>query len=231
MPYCFEFKEDDISFTPVWAFLPSLPIECWNPNALGKIGSRVSNPIAMDYLTRKMERVSYARILVEVDVSKPLVDKVEFILPNGVTRKQPVVYEFTPRFYSECCKFGHLNDACQGSQTQAAASTVPVKQPCSDGKAKVAANGNKQVSHAARNEVQEQPGTSKPQQIRATSLHHMPSEQPEIEPNSPVDLSDSDDESSSATQHHMPRREINITASRDPKQKQKHGGVTPSQSP
>ncbi|KAK4403201.1 hypothetical protein Sango_1060800 [Sesamum angolense] len=35
MPDCFEFKEDDISLTPVWAILPSLPLECWHPNARG----------------------------------------------------------------------------------------------------------------------------------------------------------------------------------------------------
>ncbi|KAL0315515.1 UNVERIFIED_CONTAM: hypothetical protein Sradi_5429700 [Sesamum radiatum] len=62
MPDCFEFKEDDISLTPVWAILPSLPLECWHPNALGKIGSRLGTPIAMDSLTMRMERVSYARI-------------------------------------------------------------------------------------------------------------------------------------------------------------------------
>ncbi|KAL2238069.1 UNVERIFIED_CONTAM: hypothetical protein Sindi_0998600 [Sesamum indicum] len=77
MPDCFEFKEDDISLTPVWATLPSLPLECWHPNALGKIGFRIGSPIAMDSLTMKMERVSYARILVEVDASKKLVDQVE----------------------------------------------------------------------------------------------------------------------------------------------------------
>ncbi|KAK4397913.1 hypothetical protein Sango_1266800 [Sesamum angolense] len=96
MPDCFEFKEDDISLTPIWATLSSLPLECWHPNALGKIGSRLGTPIAMDSLTMKMERVSYARILVEVDASKKLVDHVEFIIPNGVVRKQPIIYEYTP---------------------------------------------------------------------------------------------------------------------------------------
>ncbi|KAL0348042.1 UNVERIFIED_CONTAM: hypothetical protein Sangu_1032000 [Sesamum angustifolium] len=67
----------------------------------------------MDSLTMKMERVSYARILVEVDASKKLVDHVEFILPNGVTRKQPVVYEYTPKFCSTCKRFGHLKESCQ----------------------------------------------------------------------------------------------------------------------
>ncbi|KAL0289340.1 UNVERIFIED_CONTAM: hypothetical protein Sangu_2620100 [Sesamum angustifolium] len=105
MPDCFEFKEDDISLTPVWATLPSLPLECWHPNALGKIGSRLGTPIAMDSLTMRMERVSYARILVEVDASKALVDHVEFKLPNGVTRRQPVVYEYTPKFCTDCNRF------------------------------------------------------------------------------------------------------------------------------
>ncbi|KAK4411705.1 hypothetical protein Sango_0243500 [Sesamum angolense] len=108
---CFEFKEDDISLTPVWATLLSLPLECWHPNALGKIGSRLGTPIAMDSLTMKMERVSYARILVEVDASKKLVDHMEFILLNGVVRKQPIVYEYTPKFCSTCNRFGHLKES------------------------------------------------------------------------------------------------------------------------
>ncbi|KAL0431093.1 UNVERIFIED_CONTAM: hypothetical protein Sradi_0735300 [Sesamum radiatum] len=116
MPDYFEFKEDHISFTLVWAILPSLPLECWHLNALGKNGSRLGTPIAMDSLIMTMERVSYARILVEVDASKKLVDQVEFILPNGVARKQPVVYEFTPKFCSECHHFGHFKDSYQGTQ-------------------------------------------------------------------------------------------------------------------
>ncbi|KAL0362185.1 UNVERIFIED_CONTAM: hypothetical protein Scaly_1173700 [Sesamum calycinum] len=87
MPGCFEFKKDDISLTPV--------------------------PIAMDSLTMKVERVSYARILVEVNASKKLVDHVEFIIPNGVVRKQSIIYEFTPKFCSTCNRFGHLKESCQ----------------------------------------------------------------------------------------------------------------------
>ncbi|KAL0424019.1 UNVERIFIED_CONTAM: hypothetical protein Sradi_0936700 [Sesamum radiatum] len=116
MPDCFEFKEDSISLTPVWATLPSLPLECWHANALGKIGSKLGMPIAMDSLTLKMERVSYARILVEVDASKPLVDQVDFMLPNGMMRSQPVVYEFIPKFCTKCNRFGHLVASCQGTQ-------------------------------------------------------------------------------------------------------------------
>ncbi|KAL0421050.1 UNVERIFIED_CONTAM: hypothetical protein Slati_3127900 [Sesamum latifolium] len=78
----------------------------------------------MDSLTMMMERVSYARILVEVDASKKLVDEVEFILPNGVARKQPVVYEFTPKFCLVCNCFGHLKELCQGTHPPAAAAAT-----------------------------------------------------------------------------------------------------------
>ncbi|KAL0401354.1 UNVERIFIED_CONTAM: hypothetical protein Slati_4165300 [Sesamum latifolium] len=114
------------------AILPSLPLEYWHPNALGKIRSRLGTPIAMDSLTMKMERISYARILVEVDASKNLVDQVEFILSNGVARKQPIVYKFAPKFYSACNRFGHLKDSCQTSAAAAAkalAVTVKIVAP------------------------------------------------------------------------------------------------------
>ncbi|KAL0427125.1 UNVERIFIED_CONTAM: hypothetical protein Slati_2887300 [Sesamum latifolium] len=75
MPACFDFQEDDISLTPVWATLTSLPLECWNPNALSKIGSRLGNPMAMDSLTMNMERISYARILVEGFLPRPPADR------------------------------------------------------------------------------------------------------------------------------------------------------------
>ncbi|KAL0336503.1 UNVERIFIED_CONTAM: hypothetical protein Sradi_4862200 [Sesamum radiatum] len=97
MPGCFEFKEDDISLASVWATLPSLPLECWHPNALWEIGSRLGTSIAMDSLTMKWSEY-HMPILVEVDASKKLVDHVEFILPNGVVRKQSIVYEFKPKF-------------------------------------------------------------------------------------------------------------------------------------
>ncbi|KAL0456549.1 UNVERIFIED_CONTAM: hypothetical protein Slati_0994100 [Sesamum latifolium] len=134
MPAYFGFQEDDISLTPVWATLPSLPLECWNPNALSKIGSRLGNPLAMDSLTMNMERISYARILVEVDASKELVDQVEFILPNGVVRKQPVRYEFTPKFCT-CNCFGHLRDSCQGHRPTVVAAPAANAKPATPKKA------------------------------------------------------------------------------------------------
>ncbi|KAL2248361.1 UNVERIFIED_CONTAM: Retrovirus-related Pol polyprotein from type-2 retrotransposable element R2DM [Sesamum indicum] len=171
MPECFEFKEDDISLKSVWVTLPSLSLECWHPNALGKIGSRLGTPIAMDSLTMKMERVSYARILVEVDASKKLIEQVEFVMQNGITRKQPVVYEFTPKFYIACNRFGHLQETCQGLPAVppiAIPAAAPVK-PAEATKTKLAEwtvvhrrNKGKALATAAKPTVEAQQPTSPP---------------------------------------------------------------------
>ncbi|KAK4403206.1 hypothetical protein Sango_1061300 [Sesamum angolense] len=128
MPDCFEFKEDDINLTPVLAILPSLPLKCWHPHTLGKIASRLDTPIAMDSLIMKMERVSYPRILIEVDTSKTLVDQVEFKLPNRVIRRLPIVYKYTPKFCIECNHFGHHKSSCHDNHQQAPA-TAAVGNP------------------------------------------------------------------------------------------------------
>ena len=54
-------------------------------------------------------------------------------MPNGITRKQSIVYDFTPTFCTDCHKFGHLQETCQGVHqpvvaTAAAPATAPAKQ-------------------------------------------------------------------------------------------------------
>ncbi|KAK4383090.1 hypothetical protein Sango_2810200 [Sesamum angolense] len=60
MPDCFEFKEDDISLTPVWATPPSLPLECWH-QCTREDRLSLGTPIAMDSLTMRMEQHSPAK--------------------------------------------------------------------------------------------------------------------------------------------------------------------------
>ncbi|KAL0362201.1 UNVERIFIED_CONTAM: hypothetical protein Scaly_1175300 [Sesamum calycinum] len=220
--------------TPVWATLLSLPLECWHPNALRKIGSRLGTPIAMDSLTIKMERVSYARILVEVDASKPLVDQVDFMLPNGVMRSQPVVYEFTPKFCKKWNQFGHLEGSCQDAQPPAAgvpklavlaANDVPsaLKKGTAgrQGSTRPVGTFGRQCQSVplASEEVKGQPtplagkdtqgrtGMSKAQQNLSAAVQKSNAQKAGFGTQSLTDSSDSSDEtdSSASTQHFMPR--------------------------
>ena len=112
MPKCFRFEAEDLAYVPVWVQLPALPLDCWNARALSKIASRVGKPITTDKLTHSKGRLSYARVLVEVDASKELVTSVEMRLPTGDIYEQSVRFEFTPKYCKKCKSFGHVAGDC-----------------------------------------------------------------------------------------------------------------------
>ncbi|KAL2540095.1 Uncharacterized protein Adt_01073 [Abeliophyllum distichum] len=112
MPEYFQFDDDEISLMPVWVVLPELPLAFWNPKALGKVVSQVGKPISMDNLTSTRGRLSYARVLVEVDASKELIKSVQVGLLNGKVYDQRVVFEHEPKFCTICHTFGHSRTNC-----------------------------------------------------------------------------------------------------------------------
>lgn len=64
---------------------------------MGKRFSKIGNPLCSDAMTGRKERISYARVLVEVDVAKKLVSEVTIKLPYGNRREQHVIYENLPK--------------------------------------------------------------------------------------------------------------------------------------
>ncbi|XP_022843290.1 uncharacterized protein LOC111366827 [Olea europaea var. sylvestris] len=119
MPQFFEFDDKEISTVPIWINLPGLPLECWKSKALSKIVSKVGKPISTDKLTSTMDRISYVRVLVEVDVSKELVRTVHMMLPNGKLREQGVYFEHVPKYCNTCKMFGHPTLGCNVNRQHA----------------------------------------------------------------------------------------------------------------
>lgn len=113
MPPLFEFGACTHSIVPAWVTLPGLPIDLWNAKVLGKICSIIGEPICTDEMTNKKERLSYARVLVNVDLDKELVTEVKINLPNGKTREQYVAYESLPKYCSICKMMGHAKELCR----------------------------------------------------------------------------------------------------------------------
>ncbi|KAJ6880892.1 hypothetical protein NC652_034041 [Populus alba x Populus x berolinensis] len=70
-----------------------------------------------------MARLSYAKVLVEVNLLSDLPYSIEVTLPNGSILHQQVVYETLPRFCKHCRKLGHITSSCTKSQP----SNVPSK--------------------------------------------------------------------------------------------------------
>ncbi|WMV29972.1 hypothetical protein MTR67_023357 [Solanum verrucosum] len=107
----FIFDTKCITTIPLWVNFPSLPVGYWSTEALSKVASAVGKPLYTDRYTIEMNRISYARVLVEVDISQPLVEIVTLDTPHG-SFQQDVNYEWRPKFCSDCLKFGHDNVEC-----------------------------------------------------------------------------------------------------------------------
>ncbi|KAL8463439.1 hypothetical protein ACS0TY_034187 [Phlomoides rotata] len=68
-------------------------------------------------MTLSKERVSYVRVLIEVDAALPLVREVN-IKVEGVELSQSVEYKFEPHYCLACGKFGHGCTDCPTFETQ-----------------------------------------------------------------------------------------------------------------
>lgn len=67
----------------------------------------------------------YVRLLVEVDITKPLIYKVQIEDDNGFMVEQQVCYEWVPMFCQKCHKVGHI---CKDKKQDAPAQPQKQKQ-------------------------------------------------------------------------------------------------------
>jgi hypothetical protein len=75
--------------------------------SIGKIASAIGKPMMTDECTAKKLRVSYARVLIEVDVTIELTNYITIRDPKGNKVLQQVEYEWKPPFCTKCNKVGH----------------------------------------------------------------------------------------------------------------------------
>ncbi|CAH9076348.1 unnamed protein product [Cuscuta epithymum] len=109
----FSFEDEEFLKVPIWLKLPHLPMDCWSEDSVSKISSRLGMPIFTDGVTSEKTMLNYARVLVEVDVSKPPPLFVDIKLPNGRKRRQFVIYETFPDYCFHCKKYGHHAFTCK----------------------------------------------------------------------------------------------------------------------
>ncbi|CAO2813667.1 unnamed protein product [Amaranthus hypochondriacus] len=103
----FDFNDEILRVIPVWIRLPSLPLHCWGVETLSRIVSAVGVPILADDCTAKQTKVSYARVLVEVDVTKEFVKEIKIRDNNGKEFVQKAIPEWKPYYCRFCHKLGH----------------------------------------------------------------------------------------------------------------------------
>lgn len=107
----FDFHKEVQKVIPILVMLPNLPLNCWSENSLSRIGSLLGVPIYADDCTTKILRVSFARFLVEMDVSKVVPKEIQIEDPNGRKFTQKVVIDWLPAFCIKCQFIGNNCDA------------------------------------------------------------------------------------------------------------------------
>ncbi|CAL1376152.1 unnamed protein product [Linum trigynum] len=91
----------------VWVHLPELKIHFYHKEVLTTLGNLIGRTIKLDYHTLTQQRAKFARLAVEVDLSRPLVPRIW--LDDDW---QPVEYENLPAVCFECGKIGHSSTSC-----------------------------------------------------------------------------------------------------------------------
>lgn len=69
----FCFKGEILKVILLWIQLPSLPLSCWGDDSLSRIGSEIGTHIFVDECTSTHASIAYARMIMEVDMARPLV--------------------------------------------------------------------------------------------------------------------------------------------------------------
>ncbi|CAL1387395.1 unnamed protein product [Linum trigynum] len=91
----------------VWVQLPALKIHFYHKEVVTTIGNLIGRTIKLDYHTLTQQRAKFARLAVEVDLSKHLVPRIW--LDDAW---QKVEYENLPEVCFECGRIGHCSVAC-----------------------------------------------------------------------------------------------------------------------
>lgn len=101
----------EIKSAPVWIRLLGLPIIYWSRSALNAIAGKFGELIQIDELTLQKNRGRYARICVDMDISKPLLQGI-WISRDDNKFFQPVQYESVPSVCFSCGRVLHRTENC-----------------------------------------------------------------------------------------------------------------------
>lgn len=98
---------EHITSTLVWIRIPRLPLEFFDETILMRVGNELGKAVKIDTNTMQVARGKYARVCVEVDLSKPLTS---VVVLNGHHLK--IEYESLHQICFTCGKYGHRAEEC-----------------------------------------------------------------------------------------------------------------------
>ncbi|CAN1121622.1 hypothetical protein LINPERHAP1_LOCUS6180 [Linum perenne] len=124
------FDEDEpIKSILTWVRLPKLPFQYFNKLAVHRIGNFIGRTVRLDLATSEGSRCRYARVCVEVDLTKPLLGK--YMIEDKVLK---IEYESLENVCFDCGAYGHKKEDCilvpkpNGVAVSVAGAAIPVEQ-------------------------------------------------------------------------------------------------------
>ncbi|CAN1762612.1 hypothetical protein LINPERHAP1_LOCUS8451 [Linum perenne] len=100
-------EEEPIRKILTWVRLPKLPIHYFNQLAVTRIGNHIGRTVRLDLATAEGARARYARVCVEVDLTKPLLGK--YMIEDMTFY---VEYESLDYICFGCGIYSHRIDGC-----------------------------------------------------------------------------------------------------------------------
>ena len=73
-----DLRKNDVKIVPIWIQLENLELKYWGERSIFKIVRMIGEPIRVDVFTKERNRLSYPRILVEVQMNQKFKDVVCF---------------------------------------------------------------------------------------------------------------------------------------------------------
>ncbi|KAL8140050.1 LOW QUALITY PROTEIN: hypothetical protein V2J09_006071 [Rumex salicifolius] len=77
---------------PIWITLPNLDVRFWSEDMLAKIGFVVGTSVLTDFNSAHQEKLSFARVMVEIAPSAELIKSIEFQGEDGEIIQQDIIY-------------------------------------------------------------------------------------------------------------------------------------------
>ncbi|XP_074265385.1 uncharacterized protein LOC141587816 [Silene latifolia] len=131
----------EITTVLIWVLFPNLDPCFWSQAALSKVASFVGRPICADEPTTSKSKITFAKILVEVDLFKDLPKGMTLQTPYRGTVLQKIDYEWVPHYCRSCKRIGHTQDWCSRNKPKqvykpkkSAPQPDPVAKPVQDTK-------------------------------------------------------------------------------------------------
>ncbi|XVF47835.1 hypothetical protein PTKIN_Ptkin03bG0142800 [Pterospermum kingtungense] len=103
----FDPSSDPTEKVLVWVRFLCLPIEYYDQAFLIEVGEKIGRPVKIDQATDQVSRGKFARLCVEVDITKPLLAK--FKLRRRIHR---IKYEGIHLVCFQCGVYGHRKEIC-----------------------------------------------------------------------------------------------------------------------